>query len=120
MLTRVHVGEEKDPEGSKKGLDEDPHLFYSRPKGSYTCEEAKKLLLDFYPVNAPLSSDGFKVEAKVGGQTFVLTEWAPYVVEGLPGGEQTIELRLLDKHGEQVPGPFGKVSRTLPPCSGES
>lgn len=113
VLTRVQVGDKKDPALTKVSLEKDPHLFYSRPKGTYSGAGAKKLLLDFFPVNAELSKTGYKVEASLGGQTFELTEWVPYVVEGLAMGEQTVTLRLLDKDGKQVAGPFGKVERTV-------
>lgn len=90
-----------------------PHLFYSRPKGTYTGEGTKNLLLDFFVLNATLSEGEYMVRATINGTEFTLTEWAPYVINGLPMGEATIMLELLDAEGNFVPGPFNKVERTV-------
>lgn len=90
-----------------------PHMFYSRPKGTYTGDDAKRVMLDFYLVNATLSADGMKVRATINGTEFMLTKWAAYVIEGLKMGENTIKLELLDAKGEAVPGPFNTVERKI-------
>ena len=90
-----------------------PHMFYSRPKGKYVGADAKRLMLDFYLVNADLSEGGMNVKATINGTEFRLKKWAPYVIEGLPMGEVTIKLELLDKDGNAVPGPFNSVERTV-------
>jgi len=90
-----------------------PHLFFSRPKGKYVGPaETEKLLLDFYLVNCDLGPDGYKVRATINGNDFMLTKWAPYVVEGLPLGEVKIKLELLDKDNQLVASPFNPVERT--------
>jgi hypothetical protein len=90
-----------------------PHMFFSRPKGKYTGpKETDKLLLDFYLVNCQLSPDGYKVRATINGQDFMLTQWAPYIIEGLPLGEVKIKLELLDAAGQLVPSPFNPIERT--------
>lgn len=83
-----------------------PHLFYSRPKGEYIGNDSKKILLDFYLVNTSLSENGNKVRATINGTDFVLPQWKTYIIEGLPMGENTIRLELIDKEGKLVPGPF--------------
>ena len=90
-----------------------PHMFYSRPKGTYTGADTKKLLLDFYLVNTTLAADGNKVRATINGQEFMIDQWTPYFVEGLPMGENTFKLELLDKDGQPIPGPFNSVERTV-------
>lgn len=90
-----------------------PHMFYSRPKGTYTGADTEKVLLDFFLLNVDLSPEGYKVRATINGQAFVLTEWQPYVMEGLPLGENTVQLELLDAAGAAVPGPFNTVTRTF-------
>ncbi len=90
-----------------------PHMFYSRPKGTYKGADAKRIMLDFYLVNAELSETGMKVKATVNGTEFMLSKWAAYVIEGLPMGETTIKLELLDAAGQPVPGPFNTVERTI-------
>ena len=84
-----------------------PYLFYSRPKGDYKGEaETKKILLDFYLVNTTISPSGNKVRATINGNEFTLTKWVPYIIEGLPLGDNKVELQLLDKDGKIVPGIF--------------
>lgn len=87
------------------------HLFYSRPKGDYTGNDTKKVMLDFYLVNTNLANNGNQVRATINGTEFMLNEWLPYTIEGLPMGENTIKLELIDKDGRVVPGPFNTVER---------
>jgi len=90
-----------------------PHMFYSRPKGVYKGEDTEKLLLDFYLLNTNLSPDGNKVRATVNGTEFMIDEWAPYQIEGLPKGEVTIELELIDADGNLIESPFNPVKRSV-------
>ncbi|WP_400192642.1 hypothetical protein [Hymenobacter sp. B81] len=90
-----------------------PHMFYSRPKGEYTGKDAQKVMLDFYLVNTTLSPDGNKVRATINGTEFMLDQWAPYIMEGLPMGANTVKLELVDANGNAVPGPFNSVTRTF-------
>ena len=97
-----------------QGLDmEAPTLIYSRPKGAYTGKGTENVLLDFFVLNTTLSADGNKVRATINGQEFMITEWVPHVIKGLPKGEATIQLELLDAEGNVIPGPFNKVTRTI-------
>ena len=97
-----------------------PHMFYSRPKGTYTGpQEANNVMLDFYLVNTELSENGNKVRATINGEEFMITEWQPYVIEGLPMGEATIKLELLDENGQLVQSPFNPVTRTITLEEGE-
>jgi hypothetical protein len=88
-----------------------PMLFYSRPKGMYTGEDKKKVMLDFYLVNADMAS--YKVEADINGEKHMIDEWQPYYIEGLPDGDNTIKLSLLDSAGQLVNVPLNPVSRTF-------
>lgn len=90
-----------------------PTLIYSRPKGEYSGKDTENLLLDFYLLNTTLSEGGNYVKATINGNEFTLTEWVPYVVKGLPKGEVTIKLELLDKEGNSIPGDFNTVERTV-------
>lgn len=89
------------------------HLFYSRPKGEYVGNDTKKIMLDFYLVNTSLSGNGNQVRATINGTPFTIDRWLPHTIEGLPMGESTIKLELLDKNGNVVPGPFNTVERKI-------
>ena len=89
-----------------------PMLFYSRPKGTYTGKDAETLLLDFYPVNVELG-EAYKVRVEAGGQTFIVDTWQPYLLRGLPMGEHTVTLTLIDAEGQAVAAPHNPVSRTI-------
>ncbi|MGV3540123.1 MAG: hypothetical protein ACO1OQ_09940 [Rufibacter sp.] len=89
------------------------HLFYSRPKGEYTGADTKKVMLDFYLVNTTLAKDGNKVRATINGNEFILDQWLPYLVEGLPMGENTFKLELINSQGQVIPGPFNTVERKI-------
>ncbi len=89
------------------------HMFYSRPKGEYKGADTKRIMLDFYLVNTDLSGSGNKVRATINGTEFVLDRWLPYIIEGLPMGESTIKLELIDNNNAVVAGPFNSVERTI-------
>ncbi|MBC6612980.1 hypothetical protein H8B15_18810 [Hymenobacter sp. BT507] len=90
-----------------------PHMFYSRPKDTYSGNDTKKVMLDFYLVNTTLSPEGNKVRATINGSEFMLSEWLPYTMEGLPMGQNTVKLELVDNNGNLIPGPFNSVTRTF-------
>ena len=90
-----------------------PMLFYSRPKGTYVgAADTKKVMLDFYPVNAAIGTD-YMVNADINGEMHTLDKWQPYYVEGLPMGENKITLTLVDKAGKAVDTPLNPVTRTF-------
>ena len=101
--------------GKKKEKDMDlnaPMLFYSRPKGEYKGKDTKKILLDFYLTNVTLSNDGYKVKVKLNNETeFTLDHWKAVAITGLPAGENTVRLELVDKDGKTVNSPFNPVER---------
>ncbi len=109
LVQPVTVGE---PQGEAPDLSA-PHLFYSRPKGTYSGKDTEKLLLDFFLVNTEISETGNKVKATINGEEFTITEWVPYVIEGLDKGEVKIQLQLVDAEGNLIPGPFNDVTRTV-------
>lgn len=90
-----------------------PMLIYSRPKGTYVGEsETQKVMLDFYLLNTTLG-DQYQVKADINGEEHMIDEWQPYYIEGLPMGENTIELTLVDSEGNTVDAPLNPVSRTF-------
>jgi truncated hemoglobin YjbI len=92
----------------------DPLLTFSRPQGEYIGEKTKKIMLDFWLQNALLGADAYKVKYTVnGGSAVTLTEWKKTFLEGLPLGENVIELWLVGPDGERVPGAFNRVSRKI-------
>ena len=88
-------------------------LFYSRPKGIYKGKDTEKLLLDFYLINTTISPNGNKVKATINDAEFIITEWAPYYLEGLPKGEVKIKLELINSDGKLVDSPFNPTVRTV-------
>ncbi len=111
VVRKLIVGEK--PE-DKLSLDmEAPTLIYSRPKGEYSGKGTEEILLDFFVLNTKLSKEGNKVRAKINDKEFTITEWVPHVIKGLPMGEVTIQLELIDESGALIPGPFNSVTRTV-------
>ena len=97
----------------KLAVPTEPMLFYSRPKGEYKGADTKAILLDFFVVNTTLAKDGFKVKANVNGQDFLLDDWRPYQITGLPMGENIITLTLMDANGNAVSGENTSVERKI-------
>lgn len=98
---------------TKIGEITDPMLFYSRPKGTYVGKKAtENIMLDFFPVNAKLGNT-YQVKAVVNGKDeFMIKDWRPYYLTGLPMGENTVELTLM-KGGVAVDAPLNPVTRTF-------
>ena len=88
-------------------------LFYSRPKGTYKGSDTEKLLLDFYLINTVISANGNKVRATIQDKEFIIDEWAPYYIKGLPKGEIKIKLELIDIFGNLIDTPFNPSERTV-------
>lgn len=88
-------------------------LFYSRPKGTYKGVDTENLLLDFYLVNTEISDVGNKVRATINNTQFIINEWAPYNIKGLPKGEIKIKLELIDAFGNLIDTPFNPSERTV-------
>lgn len=87
-------------------IDEDPLLFYSRPKGTYELDQGDKILLDFYLVNTKLSRSGNKVKVTLDDHEFIVDKWQPYLIEGLKKGEHEIQIELIDSNGNSVLNSF--------------
>ena len=83
-------------------------MFYAlKPNGilvTYACRTVIK--------NAMLQA-GFKVEADINGEKHMLENWQPYYIEGLPEGDNTIKLSLIDSTGQLANVPLNPVSRTF-------
>ncbi len=116
-IVNFYVGKE----GGEFMLDKTkPTIIYSRPKGEYKGDGAKKILLDFYLNNVELSPDGYKakytIKEKESGDelgSITLSDWTPAFVTGLTSGEYVITLQLLDKDGNVVEGPFNNTDRVI-------
>jgi len=99
-------------------LRDDPAIIYSRPKGTYSGDAAKKIMLDFYLHNVELSKDGYKAKYTIRSEgsevaSVTLTEWAPAFVTGLSSGTYDVNLQLLDSDGNVAPGPFNDTTREI-------
>ncbi len=91
-----------------------PALIYSRPQGEYAGTDADSVLVDYVVTNARLSPDGFRVRLTINDEkAFVMSEWAPYLVTGLPDGEHTFRLELLGPDGNPVDAPFHPIERQV-------
>ena len=44
---------------------------------------------------------------------FIIDEWAPYYIKGLPKGEIKIKLELIDASGNLIDTPFNPSERTV-------
>lgn len=88
-------------------------VMYSRPKGTYVGKnETDKVMLDFYLLNADLAN-GYGLTANINGEVHTIDKWEPYYIEGLPMGENTVELTLLDGQGKAINSPYNPVKRTF-------
>ena len=111
VVKKMEIGSE--PQDTLGSNMEAPTLIYSRPKGTYSGKDTENLMLDFFVLNTELSAEGNKVKATINGEEFILSEWAPYVINGLEMGTVDIELELVDAEGNSIEGPFNSVKRSV-------
>ncbi|MFM2225941.1 MAG: hypothetical protein RJA07_2143 [Bacteroidota bacterium] len=90
-----------------------PMLFYSRPKAFYIGADTQNVLLDFYVVNTTISKKTNRVKATINGKIFMLNDWKPFLVQGLPMGITKIKLELVNKKGKLVEGAFTSIEREI-------
>lgn len=91
-----------------------PQLFYSQPSGTYSGDDAKKVLLDFYLLHTNLAPQKDRVLVTVNGDTeFEIAKWQPYILEGLPMGENTVKIELINWNGDLIGGDENSIERTF-------
>lgn len=91
----------------------EPILFYSRPKGTYSgTKETEKVMLDFYPINSDIGTT-HKIIAIINKEEHEITKWQPYYITGLPLGENTVSLSLVDMDGNKISAAHNPVTRTF-------
>lgn len=96
-----------------------PLIMYSRPKGTYEGNAAKKIMLDFYLNNVELSADGNRVRYKIRkkGESseyiYETDEWTPAFVSGLSTGTYSISFKVLDKDGNLVRADWNDTEREI-------
>jgi hypothetical protein len=110
-LRNLHVG--KGAASASPFNTKAPAIFYNLPRGTYIGDEADKILLDFYLVNAVLEEEGTQVRLTINNTSFTLGRWAAYTLEGLPMGPNTIKLELINEEGRVIPGPYNTVTKTI-------
>lgn len=111
VVWQFTVGAEDEANTQKMDMDK-PMLFYSRPKGEYRGADAKKVLFDFYLKNAELKADGYSVITTINDSLkFEFDTWQPYIIEGLPMGENTIKIELVDAQGRLADSEVNSVTR---------
>ena len=64
-------------------------------------------------INTSIGPEGNKVRATIQGSEFIIDEWAPYYIEGLPKGEISITLELINSKGDLIESPFNTSVRTV-------
>ncbi|TVP56734.1 MAG: hypothetical protein EA351_07405 [Gemmatimonadales bacterium] len=89
-----------------------PTLIYSRPQGEYEGAMADSILVDYFIANVRLSDGGYRVRLTVNGERqFLMSEWAPHLLLGMPEGEHVLQLELVDGDGMIVQSPFHPIER---------
>ena len=90
---------------------EEPMVFYSRPKGTYTgTAETEKVMLDFYTINLELGKT-HTIVASINGEEHQIDKWQPYYIQGLPLGENEVTLNLSSMGEDDTNAPLNPVTR---------
>jgi hypothetical protein len=87
-----------------------PLITWSRPKGEYQGEQARRILLDFYLTGTRLSPTGNQVKFLLDGkEQDPFTRWMPRWIEGLSPGEHSFKLILVNAKGEPLQNGGGNL-----------
>jgi hypothetical protein len=98
-MARFVVGQDD----GKYPVDAQAPLFtFSRPKGEYAGEDARRIMFDFYLRNVQLSEGGYRVKWLLDGAEGFTAKWEPIWWENLAPGEHTIAAGLVDASGAVV------------------
>ncbi|MGF1467493.1 MAG: hypothetical protein ACFCGT_15315 [Sandaracinaceae bacterium] len=94
-------------------IDEDaPLLTYSHPTGCHP--PGAPILLDFLVHGVDLEAGEARVRYTIdGGVEGDITRWVPHTIENLPLGDHRVRLRLVDREGALLPGPFNDTTRVV-------
>ena len=111
VMTHIVAQHRKDD--VEMALKEEPLLFYNMPEDGMVYSSKETILLDFIILNAHLSEHGNHVELRINEKPVELSKWAPYGIQGLPKGEHTIEIRLLNNRKKIIENPFGAQKATI-------
>lgn len=109
-MVTFHVGQ---PDGQNTPELGAPLLTYSRPKGEYAGEMAKRVLVDYWLENCELGPEAYRVRMRIDETAREFLRWEPYWAEGLAPGEHRISLELIGPDGARVPGPFNATNRVF-------
>ena len=90
-----------------------PMLVYSRPKGSYAGDAAKRILFDFWLVGVTLAPGEHMVHYSLDGEMRMLNTWKPVYFEGLTPGEHTLKIELAGPGHKPIAGNFNHTVRTF-------
>lgn len=98
----------------------DPLLIVGRPHGTYEGEEADRILVDYYVINAALGSSDHTVRFTLKGPSTgpdglekTVDEWRPLLVWSPGAGDYTLEAELLDAKAQPVKSPHNPTKRTF-------
>lgn len=119
-VVNFYVGEAK---GEFELTEDNPSVIYSRPKGEYKGQDARKIMLDFYIHKVELGPESYKAKYTIsptgentgqhGPYSVTIEEWKPAFVYNLPAGKYTVKLELIDRDGNVVDGPFNSTERDI-------
>jgi hypothetical protein len=109
-MVTFHVEE---ADGMNTPAPDAPLLTYSRPKGEYAGEDAKRILVDYWLKNCELGQQDYRVRLRVDGHAQEFIDWDTYWLEDLGPGEHEISLELVAPGGNLVEGPFNRTKRTI-------
>ena len=73
-----------------------------QPRGNFTSNNTKNILLDFYLKNVEIG-DGY-IELNIDNIEFKLNKWVPFWISGLGIGKHYVSIKLKDKDGKNING----------------
>lgn len=105
ITSKIKVIDGNEVEGSRTPITT-PEIYTSRPKGAYSANDAKRLLIDYIlteTAKANIDSKKYNIRITVNQTPYINNTWKPNVLEGLSRvGTHKLTLDLYDLQNKKI------------------
>lgn len=91
----------------------EPYLAMNLPINGQTYFENEEITIDFLVIGGDMLLDNLKVQVRVDEYSYEINEVYPIRISDLPKGEYNLQLKLLNKDGTELDGPFSSVQKAI-------
>lgn len=91
----------------------EPYIAVNLPVEGQEFSAEEELTIDFLVLGGELKIDQLKVEISIDDMKYEIEQVTPVRIANLPKGEHNIVIKLMDKNGKELDGPFSTVRKKV-------